>query len=173
MIITPERSDIVVAGVPPELQGLATELLQSLPISRKARLSALEALVVAYRAHQSAAADSVSSGGPTLTEVMEKSVAVAKTLAECRVDYHTIVAALLCKAPVSPSEVSEEFGQAAQILQGYRRLSGMEEVAEVKALLKEYPRRLLGLEGENMRSMMLALAGDWRSIALRGELWAA
>jgi AraC-like DNA-binding protein len=178
MVVGPDRSDLALVNMPAELEEIAQRLLQSTRRSRKARLTILQALVRSYDAYRHQQRSSASSGASgikkgahgTVSEYMQRITSVAAILAESEVDYKTVVAALLCQSPLSLEEVERDFGKSVStIIRGFQRMLEIENILEIRGLIQDYPKRLMGQEGDNLRNLLLSVAQDWRAVALRGE----
>jgi GTP pyrophosphokinase len=99
---------------------------------------------------------------------MEQNVAVTRLLGDSEVDGDTMVAALLCQAPLSLEAVEADFGApVAGILKGWKAMLAVESQLEIKSLIHQYSHFLWGGQGENLKNLLLVVGRDWRAVALR------
>lgn len=173
LLIGPVAADLKLLQMPSELGPLATEVHRATEhLTRQERLAVLEALMRSYHAYRLRAPEAAQSEPKqktlTVGAYMEENVAVARLLGASEVDGDTMVAALLCHAPVSLDAVEAEFGaQVGTILRGWKAMLAVESQLEIKSLINQYASFLWGGQGDNLRNLLLVVAKDWRAVALR------
>eukprot|EP00624_Nannochloropsis_granulata_P000098 evm.model.NODE_10350_length_10959_cov_28.541107.1 len=184
LFIGPVAADFKLVGMPSELGPLANDVHRATEhLTRPERLAVLQALVCSYHSYRlraptplvpqdTAAAylptEKAKAKSLTVGAYMEQNVAVARLLGDSEVDGDTMVAALLCQAPLSVEAVEADFGSpVAGILKGWKAMLAVESQLEIKSLIHEYAHFLWGGQGDNLRNLLLVVGKDWRAVALR------
>ncbi|GAB5030813.1 gtp pyrophosphokinase [Nannochloropsis oceanica] len=184
LLIGPVAADFKLVGMPSELGPLANDVHRATEhLTRPERLAVLQALVRSYHAYRLRAPspfvsqEATAAHSPTekakaksltVGAYMEQNVAVIRLLGDSEVDGDTMVAALLCQAPLSVEAVEADFGApVAGILKGWKAMLAVESQLEIKSLIHEYAHFLWGGQGDNLRNLLLVVGKDWRAVALR------
>ena len=184
LLIGPVAADFKLVGMPSELGPLASDVHRATEhLTRPERLAVLQALVRSYHAYRLRAptpfvpqdtavahlpTEKAKAKSLTVGAYMEQNVAVARLLGDSEVDGDTMVAALLCQAPLSLEAVEADFGTpVAGILKGWKAMLAVESQLEIKSLIHQYAHFLWGGQGDNLRNLLLVVGKDWRAVALR------
>jgi len=184
LLIGPVAADFKLVGMPSELGSLASDVHRATEhLTRPERLAVLQALVRSYHAYRLRAptpfvpqdtavahlpTEKAKAKSLTVGAYMEQNVAVTRLLGDSEVDGDTMVAALLCQAPLSLEAVEADFGApVAGILKGWKAMLAVESQLEIKSLIHQYSHFLWGGQGENLKNLLLVVGRDWRAVALR------
>lgn len=169
MIFGPGRADLYQADLPEPLKDGANRLVGStLHLTKASRVEILEALKFAYRVF-------VAEAGGDAEKLLDSAVSVATILGRSELDKDAIIGALLYQASeISSEDIDARWGLGVgHILNDYRKILMVESYVQTESAVGAfgYMKRCYGVEGDNMKDMVLSVANDWRAVALHGKCY--